>query len=184
MIVLFCLFLTDIMSPPATAAAAATDGGSPSGSIPRWVYALAIGVPVAAALAYILFGPSGDSKARSKKAKKPKAADAEASVAAPATVKPVAEVKPVAPENKTPAVEIEDCPEGEGPTDPLEKAMAAKNKGTANQGRAQDFSRGGRSRMANLALRVDPFKFESGYTGIYIEFGSIANPDTAGTGFN
>ena len=36
--------------------------------VPKWVWGLVIGVPVAAALGYILFGPSGDKK-RSKKSK-------------------------------------------------------------------------------------------------------------------
>ena len=54
------------------------------------------------------------------------------------------------------------------------------------QGCAQDFSKGGRSLMATLALRVDIFKFRYGYIYIYIEFGStgIAYPDPAGTGFH
>ena len=34
-----------------------------AGGIPKWVYALAIGVPVTAALLYVLFGPDdGDEK--------------------------------------------------------------------------------------------------------------------------
>ena len=47
--------------------AGGTDG------IPKWVIAAAIGVPVAAALAYILFGPSSDSDTKSIKKKKKKA---------------------------------------------------------------------------------------------------------------
>ena len=36
------------------------------GGIPKWVLGLAIGVPVAAALAYIIFGPSGDEEGKKK----------------------------------------------------------------------------------------------------------------------
>ena len=95
----------------------------PPGTVPKWVVALAIGVPVAAALAYILFGPStGDSAeaARSKKLKKAK-------------TKTAAEMAPPAPKEAEPQekeVEVENCPEEEVPTDPLERATAAKNRGT------------------------------------------------------
>ena len=65
------LFITDM--PTMSPATPTTDGGSSAaGSVPKWVYALAIGVPVAAALAYILFGPATDSDVQSKKAKKSK----------------------------------------------------------------------------------------------------------------
>lgn len=86
--------------------------GSPV-TIPKWVYALAVGVPVAAALAYILFGPAADSADKPKKGKKPKPKAAE-------------------PQEEKPAVktvEVEACPEEEGPTDPLGRATAAKNRG-------------------------------------------------------
>merc|ERR1711874_838696 len=43
------------------------------GNVPRWVIAAAVGVPVAAALAYILFGPSSDSEGKNSKKKKKKA---------------------------------------------------------------------------------------------------------------
>ena len=36
------------------------------GGLPKWVLGLAIGVPVAAALAYIIFGPSGDEEGKKK----------------------------------------------------------------------------------------------------------------------
>jgi hypothetical protein len=87
--------------------------GSPV-TIPKWVYALAVGVPVAAALAYILFGPAADSADKPKKGKKPKPKAAE-----PQEEKPVVKT-----------VEVEACPEEEGPTDPLGRATAAKNRGT------------------------------------------------------
>ena len=51
----------------------ATDGGTAGeggGGVPKWVIGLAIGVPVAAALGYILFGPSGEPKKKPKKAGK------------------------------------------------------------------------------------------------------------------
>ena len=49
-----------------TAAAVATtetaNGGATAG-VPKWVYALAIGVPITAAMLYVLFGPDdGDNK--------------------------------------------------------------------------------------------------------------------------
>ena len=37
-------------------------GGDSVGGIPKWVLGVAVGVPVAAALIYILFGPSGEPK--------------------------------------------------------------------------------------------------------------------------
>ena len=50
-----------------------TAGVGEAGNVPRWVIAAAVGVPVAAALAYILFGPSSDSEGKSSKKKKKKA---------------------------------------------------------------------------------------------------------------
>ena len=61
--------------PPAGPGAGLGDegvGASEAGSVPKWVIAAAIGVPVAAALAYILFGPSSDSEPKSTKKKKKK----------------------------------------------------------------------------------------------------------------
>ena len=43
-------------------------------SVPRWVWGLAVGVPVAAALAYILFGPEAEGGEAKKVAKKKKKA--------------------------------------------------------------------------------------------------------------
>ena len=132
------LFITDM--PTMSPATPTTDGGSSAaGSVPKWVYALAIGVPVAAALAYILFGPSTDSDVQSKKAKKskPKADAVEA-----------AEPKdPVEQDEKT--VEVEDCPE-DVPTDPLAKALAAKNKGKVLCIRNELF----RIRLGILEIRI------------------------------
>ena len=45
-------------------------GVGEAGNVPRWVIAAAVGVPVAAALAYILFGPSSDSEGKTSKKKK------------------------------------------------------------------------------------------------------------------
>ena len=59
-----------IAAPNPVTSTAAEVGASEAGSIPKWVIAAAIGVPVAAALAYILFGPSSDSEPKSKKKKK------------------------------------------------------------------------------------------------------------------
>ena len=47
-----------------------TAGVGEAGNVPRWVIAAAVGVPVAAALAYILFGPSSDSEGKTSKKKK------------------------------------------------------------------------------------------------------------------
>ena len=62
-------------SSPVTVTSTATEVGASeaAGSVPKWVIAAAIGVPVAAALAYILFGPSSDSEPKSTKKKKKKA---------------------------------------------------------------------------------------------------------------
>ena len=58
---------------PVTVTSTAVEiGASEAGSVPKWVIAAAIGVPVAAALAYILFGPSSDSEPKSTKKKKKK----------------------------------------------------------------------------------------------------------------
>ena len=91
---------------------AAVAPGDSSAGVPKWVYALAIGVPVTAALVYILFGPGEDGK----KKKKPK---------------PPVNPEPVRSSSSTPVkkdkVTIEDVEEV--PTDPLERAVAAKNRG-------------------------------------------------------
>lgn len=85
---------------------AAVAPGDSSAGVPKWVYALAIGVPVTAALAYILFGPGEDGK----KKKKPETVSSSSST-------PVKKDK----------VTVEDVEEV--PTDPLERAVAAKNRG-------------------------------------------------------
>jgi len=100
--------------------------------LPRWVWGLAIGVPVAAALAYILFGPdSEEGSGKKKKAKKAKDEVKEA-------VKEEKKSAPAASKVKA-EVEIEDIPEG--PTDPFEQAVAAKNRGNK-------YFRGGRYELA------------------------------------
>jgi len=100
-------------------------GGDPG--IPKWVWGVAVGVPVAAALAYILFGPGGDEEP--KKGKRSKKDN-------------VAPEKDVEVKSEK-IVEVENIPEVEDqePTDPLEKAMAAKNKGNK-------YFRGGRYELA------------------------------------
>ena len=77
------------------AEAGVTDG------IPKWVIAAAIGVPVAAALAYILFGPSSDSDTKSIKKKKKKAEVKASESEVKATPKPV-----VTKVNSTPKDEV------------------------------------------------------------------------------
>ena len=69
-----------IAAPDLVTSTAAEVGASASeaASVPKWVIAAAIGVPVAAALAYILFGPSSDSEPKGTKKKKKKAETKEA----------------------------------------------------------------------------------------------------------
>jgi len=105
---------------PATASPPGSDG------IPKWAYALAIGVPVTAAVAYILFGPSEDvgPKKKKKKAKSQSSPEAKAEKV---------QVSLSQQQTKTDPVKAEDAPE-EGPetnpdASPLEKAVVAKNKG-------------------------------------------------------
>ena len=56
---------------PATAAAVLTPDSESAGggSVPKWVYALAIGVPLSAALLYVLFGPDDGDKKNSEQKK-------------------------------------------------------------------------------------------------------------------
>jgi len=101
-------------------------------AVPKWVYALAIGIPVTAALAYILFGPGDEEPKKKPKAKSvPKAELVD---------KPSAKTTVETPTKKE-AVKIEDVKEEQEPTDPLEKAVAAKNKGNK-------YFRGGRYELA------------------------------------
>ena len=73
-------------------------GGDPG--IPKWVWGVAVGVPVAAALAYILFGPGGDEEP--KKGKRSKKDN----------VAPEKEVKEVEVKSEK-SVEVENIPEVE-----------------------------------------------------------------------
>lgn len=93
------------------------------------MWGLAVGVPVAAALAYILFGPEAEGGEAKKTAKKKKKA-------AEVTKE---EVKTAAPAPVSEKVEIEDLPEP--PTDPFDQAVAAKNRGNK-------YFRGGRYELA------------------------------------
>merc|ERR1712183_150506 len=116
--------------------------GEGGGGVPKWVIGLAIGVPVAAALVYILFGPSGEPKKKPKKAGKSEQTKQEVKSHVN-DAKPVEEVKPAKIEETKVESEqkvlIEDVPEE--PTDPLEKAVAAKNRGNK-------YFRGGRYELA------------------------------------
>jgi len=113
--------------------------------VPKWVWGVAIGVPVAAALAYILFGGSSqDPKKKSKKTgKSGEAAKQDSSSEARShegeTAKPVEEVKTPAVEKKAEQVSIEDV--AEEPADPLERATAAKSRGNK-------YFKGGRYELA------------------------------------
>ena len=110
-----------IAAPVAPLVQEMTGDSGGGGGIPRWVIGVAIGVPVAAALAYILFGPSGDDVAK-KKSKK-SASKKDTPVKSPATTAAATPVK----DKKVEEVVIEDVEEE--PKDPLEKATAAKNRG-------------------------------------------------------
>merc|ERR1712183_1203118 len=116
--------------------------GEGGGGVPKWVIGLAIGVPVAAALVYILFGPSGEPKKKPKKAGKSEQTKQEVKSHGN-DAKPVEEVKPAKVEETKVESEqkvlIEDVPEER--TDPLEKAVAAKNRGNK-------YFRGGRYELA------------------------------------
>ena len=58
--------------------------------VPRWVLGVAVGVPVAAALIYILFGPSSDDeKKKTKKTGSKKTTPVKAPAPAAAAPKPV-----------------------------------------------------------------------------------------------
>jgi len=99
-------------------------GVGEAGNVPRWVIAAAVGVPVAAALAYILFGPSSDSEGKSSKKKKKKAdlkADENGDKIKSETV---TKVKSSTTDEGVSMEDVEDEPK-----DPLEKATAAKNRG-------------------------------------------------------
>lgn len=124
----------------AAGGAAADSAEGPLAGVPRWVLGVAIGVPVAAALAYIIFGPS------SEPIKKKKKTTPTSTPVTPPTPTKVVEEKKAKEEIVTKAtriekeeVKIEDIPEG--PTDPLEKAVVAKNKGNK-------YFRGGRYELA------------------------------------
>ena len=74
-------------------AAEGATAGEGGGGVPKWVIGLAIGVPVAAALVYILFGPSGEPKKKPKKAGKSEQTKQEVKSHGN-DAKPVEEVKP------------------------------------------------------------------------------------------
>merc|ERR1712013_871740 len=117
--------------------------GEGGGGVPKWVIGVAIGVPVAAALGYILFGPSGEPKKKPKSKKTGQVEQTKQEVKShEKDSKPVEEVQPKNEESKSvksDQVLIEDVPEE--PTDPLEKAVAAKNRGNK-------YFRGGRYELA------------------------------------
>jgi len=115
-------------------AAVGAESASEVGGIPKWVLGLAIGVPVAAALAYIIFGPSSSDEGDKKKTKK--AANKKTTPVKPS---PKKEPAPIV-EKKVEQVTVEDVVEEE-PTDPLEKAIAAKNRGNK-------YFKGGRYELA------------------------------------
>ena len=66
----------------------AGDSGG-GGGVPKWVIGVAIGVPVAAALVYILFGPSSDGEPKKKSKKQKSDNSAKTPVKPPAATAPV-----------------------------------------------------------------------------------------------
>jgi len=117
-------------------------GGDSVGGIPKWVLGVAVGVPVAAALIYILFGPSGEPKKKKPKKTGQKEQTKQETKSHglindksdPTVVTKATEVK-----LEDPKVLVEDVPEE--PTDPLERAIAAKNRGNK-------YFKGGRYELA------------------------------------
>jgi len=89
--------------------------------VPRWVLGLAVGVPVAAAVAYILFGPSSEPKGKPKKKKK----CVDSSQASPTIAPPSS--PPIASPVKEPQPPKQ--PEPEDLRSPLDQAQAAKERG-------------------------------------------------------
>ena len=107
---------SDAAAKMASSSAVAPTDTSPG--VPKWVYALAIGIPVTAALAYILFGPGNEEK--KKKPKPPAKPESLSSTQGKPTNSSTV---------KTDKVTIEDVEEV--PTDPLERAVTAKNRGSS-----------------------------------------------------
>jgi len=116
-----------------TGGVAATSEAQPT-NIPRWVIALAVGVPVTAAIAYVLFGPGDDKPKKKKKAAPP------ASVEPPVVQQTAKSASKSVDAGRAGDVVLEDVPE-DVPTDPLERAVASKNKGNK-------YFRGGRYELA------------------------------------
>jgi len=131
--------MTSLPPPPAPVPVPVSPAAAPTGEaqglldgVPRWVLGLVVGVPVAAALAYILFGGEGEGAQGKKQKKKKKPGDSSqpttpVKTSSPAKTSPSssAEVKPVAvtPSSPAPKAEKEDL------RTPLEKAQAAKERG-------------------------------------------------------
>jgi len=115
-------------------AAVGSESASVTGGVPKWVL-FAVGITGAAALAYIIFGPSGSSDEGDKKKKK----KPDSKKASPVKPSPKKEPAPNV-EKKVEQVTVEDVVE-EVPTDPLEKAIAAKNRGNK-------YFKGGRYELA------------------------------------
>jgi len=136
----------------ATTGTSETVNGGGNG-VPKWVYALAIGVPVTAAMLYVLFGPDdGDNKDKKKKKKggtssgtstPPTTAPATPAPATPAPKKGEAADTPSkqSPNKSDEIKTTETKAEPELPTDPLQRGIALKNRGNK-------FFRGGRYEQA------------------------------------
>jgi len=133
-------------TPPAAAATllAPDPDSAGGGGVPKWVYALAIGVPLSAALLYVLFGPDdGDKKNAEKNKDKTKT---ESKPETPVKQEKAPEVKkdekpsPIKTEAKK-EVESPKSAAPELPTDPLERGVALKNRGNK-------YFRGGRYELA------------------------------------
>jgi len=112
-----------------------TDSPAGSDGVPKWVYALAIGVPVTAAVAYILFGP-GDDPPKKKKTK-PAANKEQKAESSPIVSNKQSNMQKTVESKPDKTIEVEVNPDAS----PLEKAVVAKNKGNK-------FFRAGRYEIA------------------------------------
>jgi len=110
--------------------------------LPKWVWAAIAGGVITAGLAIYIFAGSDGEKKKKPKAKKKLIPDTTETVVTPSKEKPISSAKSTP--SKSAKVTVEDAPEEEDIEeiqDPLEKALAAKNKGNK-------YFRGGRYELA------------------------------------
>ena len=101
--VLACVLFQIMATEGATVAGEGGGGAGDIGGVPKWVLGVAIGVPVAAALIYILFGPSGQPKKKPKPKKAGQPEESKQEIKShEKDAKPVEEVKPIVVEESKP----------------------------------------------------------------------------------